>query len=73
MEMVEISEDDSAQECRMLLSESQQGPVTEEVWRASKRAAQELGHTPTLNREELQKRNLESLCIEEHDPRLKEK
>jgi hypothetical protein len=68
-----FQKDDSAQECRMFLSELQQGPVTEAEWESSKRAAQELRHTPTLDREELQKRILESLCIEEHDPRLKAK
>jgi hypothetical protein len=65
--------DDSAQECRTFLSEFQQGPVTEAEWEGSRRAAMELRHTPTLNPEELQKRLLDSLCIEEHDPRLKEK
>jgi hypothetical protein len=65
--------DASAQECETFLSELQQGRVTEADWEVSKRAALELGHTPTLNPEEMQKRNLESLCIEEHDPFLKEK
>jgi hypothetical protein len=65
--------DASAQECETFLSELQQGRVTEADWEGSKRAALELGHTPTLNPEEMQKRNLESLCIEEHDPFLKEK
>jgi hypothetical protein len=65
--------DDSAQECETFLSEMQQGSVTQDDWEGSKRAALELRHTPTLNPEELQKRLLKSLCIEEHDSSLKEK
>jgi hypothetical protein len=65
--------DDSEHECLTFLSESQQGSVTEEDCEGSKRAAMTLGHTPTLNPEEMKKRNLESLCIEEHDPHLKPK
>ena len=67
-----FEKDDSAGECRTFLLEFRQGPVTEAEWEDSRRAAQELGHTPTLNPDELQKRLLDSLCIEEHDPQLKE-
>ena len=66
--------DDSAQECRTFLSEFQQPPmITEEEWEGSRRAALELRHAPTLNPVELQKRLSKLLCVEEHDPRLKEK
>jgi hypothetical protein len=65
--------DDSADECRTFLLEMRTPPVTEAEWEGSRRAALELKHTPTLNPEELQKRLLESLCIEENDPRLKGK
>jgi hypothetical protein len=64
---------DSAQECWATLSGMQGSPVTDAQWEASRRAALELRHTPTLNRAELKKRLSELLCVQDDDPRLKEK
>ncbi|HWN58602.1 MAG TPA: hypothetical protein VNO74_10910, partial [Methylomirabilota bacterium] len=58
---------DSAQECETILLEMQQPPPTEEDRRSSSRAALELRHTPTFNREEFEKRLSKLLCIEESD------
>jgi hypothetical protein len=64
---------DSAQECRATLLEMKGSPVTDAQWEASRRAALELRNTPTLNRAELKKRLSELLCVQDDDPRLKEK
>lgn len=56
-----------------LFAGMQTPPVTESEWESSKRAAQELRHTPTANPEELKKRLVKSLCIEEKGSHLKPK